>query len=304
MNPGWRVIDCTDFDGTLSYSRGQLEVNSESSLTELPLTQLAVVLIGIHTRISGATLAKLSEYDVAVLVCDWRNVPVAGALPWREHTRIGARHIAQARASQPKQKQAWAALVTAKICGQAHAARAITNAQHKDLDRLALTVRSGDTTNVEARAARLYWSSITDFSFKRLPRMRIDPFNSALDYGYTVLRGIGIRAVTSAGLSSALGVFHRGRNNPFNLVDDLMEPFRPMVDQIVFTQLELEDQLDKAGKHTIVETLTTVPFNAKGQTVSTVFEDLAQTYGQYVEGQLDRFVPQAWEGELSAPKWS
>lgn len=304
MNPGWRVIDCTDFDGTLSYSRGQLTVIRGSSLTELPLSQLAVVLIGMRTTISGATLAKLSEYDVAVLVCDWRNIPVAGALPWREHTRIGARHNAQARASQPKHKQAWAALVKAKICGQAHAARAITNAQHREIEGLACTVRSGDTTNVEARAARLYWSSITDFAFKRLPRMHIDPFNSALDYGYTVLRGIGIRAVTSAGLSSALGVFHRGRDNPFNLVDDLMEPFRPMVDQIVFTQLELEDQLDKSAKHTIVEILTTVPFNAKGQTVSTVFEELAQTYGQYVEGQVDRCAPQAWEGELSAPKWT
>ena len=83
MNPGWRVVDCLNFHGSLAYSRGQLVIQrDESPEVQVPLSQITIVLIGTKASISGAVLQKFSEYDIALLVCDWRNIPVSGAYPW------------------------------------------------------------------------------------------------------------------------------------------------------------------------------------------------------------------------------
>ena len=119
---GWQVLDFSDFKGSLTYKRGNVHVNKyeDGSEVDVPLAHAAVVIIGGSVTVSGALLSKLSEYDVALLVCDWRKVPVAGAMPWREHTRIGARQQAQAATSLPRRKNAWARIVRAKILGQAN----------------------------------------------------------------------------------------------------------------------------------------------------------------------------------------
>ncbi|WP_257183507.1 type II CRISPR-associated endonuclease Cas1 [Corynebacterium cystitidis] len=302
MNPGWRIIDCTNLEGSIRYSRGQIVIYSSETdqTTPLPLAQIAVVLIGVQVSISGAALLKLGEFDVAVLVCDWKNIPVAGAFPWSPHTRIGARHNAQASLSRPAKKRAWAQLVKTKIQNQATTAQAVTGSDPQKLHDLARKVLSGDSSNVEAQAARHYWSLLSESRFTRLPGQGLDPWNGALDYGYTILRGIGIRSVAAAGLCGTLGVFHKGRDNSFALVDDLIEPFRPMVDQIVFTQIDLKDELESQDKQTIVETLKTIPFTSTGTSVSTAFEELAQDFGLYVEGQKESLTPPLWKGEINA----
>ena len=302
MNPGWRVIDCTQLVGSLRYERGQLVVISSQTdtTTKLPIAQLAVVLVGVQVSISGAVLAKLGEYDVALLVCDWRNVPVAGAYPWSTHTRIGARTNAQASMSKPARKRAWAAIIKAKIAGQIVTALALTGQVDTKLAGYPALVLSGDTTNIEAQAARHYWASISEQEFSRFPGSGVDFSNSALDYGYTVLRGIGIRAVCAAGLSGALGVFHRGRSNSFALVDDLMEPFRPFVDYAVFGELDTAKDFGTLHKQHLVEYLKTAPFTANGETVSTVFESFAQSFGLYAEGTITNLAVPQWKGPADA----
>lgn len=307
MNPGWRIIDCSQLEGSLTYSRGNILVKPESNqtATSIPLAQIAVVLVGTKTIISGAVIGKLSEYDIALLVCDWRQVPIAGAFPWADHTRIGARQQAQANLSVPKRKRAWASIVSAKVLGQTHTAESLTDTVQPELRQLGKTVRSGDPDNIEAQAARRYWSIISESNFsRRLPGAAMDPWNSALDYGYTVLRGYGIRAITSAGLIGSLGVFHRGRSNSFNLVDDIIEPCRPLVDHIVFSQLPLESELTKEAKQTLVQLLGSTPFLATGETVGTHLEQLAQSFGLYVEGAAVAFKPLPWLGPFDAENWN
>ncbi|PAT06110.1 subtype II CRISPR-associated endonuclease Cas1 [Corynebacterium hadale] len=303
MNPGWRIIDLTGFCGAIKYERGCLRVVSPDTDQRLPLAQLAVMLIGVATSISGAALAKLGEYDVAVLVCDWKGIPVAGAFSWNPHTRIGARQRAQSELTTPRRKQAWAATVTAKVRGQVATAEALTGSKQPELRALAKSVRSGDSGNVEAIAAKKYWATLnTPGDFRRRPGGGEDIVNSALDYGYTVLRGHGIRAVNSAGLAGALGMFHRGRSNQFNLVDDLIEPFRPMVDQVVFRRCGLDDGTDltREAKQELITSINLASFDRTGRTVPTALEESAQSYGQYVEGELKKFVPPTWDGDLSA----
>lgn len=302
MNAGWRIVDCTKLSGSIKYQRGQLIVNSEENGLDvaIPLAQVAVVLIGVQASISGAVITKLSEYDIALLVCDWRDVPIAGAIPWREHTRIGVRHRSQAELSVPRKKQAWAKIVQAKVSGQAHTLRLLERDGVSDLIGLAKSIRSGDPENIEARAARKYWQLISgNTKFSRFPGSETVGWNSALDYGYTLLRGYGIRAVTSAGLSGALGVFHRGRGNAFALVDDLMEPFRGMVDAFVFSRISNGEALSKETKHYLSNSLNTA-LDSSGKSLSTVFVEFAQQYGRYVEGEVETLTVPRWKGSLSA----
>ena len=106
MNPGWRVIDCTNLEGSLRYSRGQLVIQKAAEPEiAIPLSQIAIVMLGTKSSISGAVLQKFSDYDIALLVCDWRGVPVSGAYPWNQHSRTGARQQAQAQLPVPKKKQ-------------------------------------------------------------------------------------------------------------------------------------------------------------------------------------------------------
>lgn len=301
MNAGWRVIDCLSLHGSLRYSRGQLVIGKDDSAeVAIPLSQIAVVLVGTKSSISGAVLQKFGDYDIALIVCDWRGVPVSGAYPWNPHSRLGARQQAQAQLSLPKKKQAWTRIVAAKIHGQASVLEALGKTGANDLVKLSRTVKSGDPENREAQAARKYWSYLShDQAFSRLPGAGDPGWNSALDYGYTLLRGYGIRAIVGAGLSGTLGVFHHGRGNNWALVDDLMEPFRPMVDQIVFTKINYGEELESTQKTTISNALTCV-FEAGGKSLSTVFNEFGQHYGLYVEGAVrDLSVPR-WEGGLDA----
>ena len=304
QSPGWQVLDFSGFKGKLKYTRGKLLVQPGDGRADqtVALSQIAVVLIGMGVYLSGAVLSKLSEYDVAVLVCDWRGVPVAGASPWASHTRIAARQIAQADLSLPRRKQAWAALVRAKISGQARTLDLLGYPrQSKILGEMARKVRSGDTDNREAMAARIYWSALlSETPEGRMPGAGFTGWNCTLDYAYTILRGHGIRAVSSAGLVGTLGVFHKSRSNEFCLVDDLIEPFRPAVDYAVFSLApESPEELTSELKQALVAACEST-FEGGGRTIPTSLMQLSQRYGRYVEGELASFAVQAWEGPFDA----
>lgn len=300
---GWQVLDFTDFKGSLKYKRGKIHVTKyeDKTETEVPLANIAVVLIGDAVSISGALLSKFSEHDIALMVCDWRKVPVAGALPWSDHTRIGARQQAQAALSLPKRKNAWARIIRAKVLGQANTLVSFSMlTKAKSLRNIAKAVRSGDPDNKEALAARMYWSALASTTnFSRNPGGGVEGWNSALDYAYTILRGHGIRAAASAGLSGTLGVFHRGRGNPFALVDDLIEPFRPAIDEFVFHNIQAETELTPDIRRQLVSCCNRT-FAPDGRTIPTVFMAFAQNFGMYIEGNVDTLDTPIWEGPIHA----
>ena len=145
----------------------------------------------------------------------------------------------------------------------------------------------------------MYWARLfaDDVPFTR-DQLDTDTPNAALNYGYTILRGHGIRAVLSAGLSPPLGLFHRGRGNYFNLVDDLIEPFRPAVDHTV-AHLPADATLDDPQvKRRLVEAANQ-PFNDEGYRIPAVLEGFAQQLGRYIEGELERLSVPTWTGPKS-----
>lgn len=294
---GWRVLDATSFAGTVGGSRGRINLTSDDGeVHSIAVEDVAVLLIGGTASVSPSAMHYIAKHDVALLAIDWRGVPFAGFYPWAEHGRVAARHIAQSELSAPRKKNAWMQLVRAKIAGQAVTLRAIDPDGAERLEQLSRRVRSGDPSNAEGTAARVYWPRLFPAAerFRRDRDATGDP-NALLNYGYTVLRGYGVRAVLGAGLSPPLGLFHRGRGNYFNLVDDLIEPFRPAVDAAVVALGTGAEMADPAVKRALVASASQ-PFGPNGLRIPAVLDDLAQQVGRYVEGDGVRLTVPAWSG--------
>lgn len=297
MAEQWRVIDLCGFEGELRSTRGGVEVcPEEGTPTIIPVAEVAVVLVGMKVNLSAAVLHRFAEADVAVLFCDWRGIPEGGCYSWSDHGRVAARHRAQADVSLPRKKNAWARLIRAKIEGQASVLENLKIRGSGELLALADQVRSGDPGNIEAQAARLYWSRALGKGVGRQPAAgQLIGANACLDYGYSVLRGHLMRAVLAAGLAPALGVFHRGRGNAFALADDLIEPFRPAIDEVALQLPPTASPSDRPVKQLLVAAAQQ-RFDGEGHGIPAVAEALAQSFGRYVEGDIDRLNVLSWQG--------
>ena len=300
MAEQWRVIDLCGFEGELRSTRGGVEVwPEEGASTTIPVAEVAVVLVGMKVALSAAVLHRLAEADVAVLFCDWRGIPEGGCYSWSDHGRVAARHRAQAEVSLPRKKNAWARLIRAKIEGQASVLENLKIRGSGELLALADQVRSGDPGNVEAQAARLYWSRALGKGVGRQPAAgQLIGANACLDYGYSVLRGHLMRAVLAAGLAPALGVFHRGRGNAFALADDLIEPFRPAIDEVALQLPPTASPSDRPVNQLLVAAACQ-RFDQDGHGIPAVAEALAQSFGRYMEGDIDRLNVFSWQGPSS-----
>src|SRR5690625_2880470 len=299
MARGWRLIDLTGASGNLSGSRGRIVFQPEGGEKKsLPAEDLAVVLAGPGTALTTGALHYLAKHDVVLLVADWRGVPYLALNPWKQHGRVAARQIAQADLSLPRKKNAWMRIVSAKVTGQGSNLKVLDRPGSQRMQILADSVRSGDPQNIEGTAARHYWSRLFDGypDFIRDQRLG-DSINAALNYGYMVLRGYTIRAVAAAGLASPLGFFHRNRENYFNLVDDLIEPFRPAVDFQVAQLPHGSSVSDPETKKALVNAANQT-FTSDGGRIPSVLEDFAQQFGRYVEGDISRITAPVWRGPI------
>lgn len=288
----WRVVDCTNRPVELGYRRGSMVVDHDDGQDLVPLQELAVLLAGANASLSSRLLLKLCECDVVVLHTDWRQVPLGATFGWSDHSRVGARQQGQAGLSVPKRKSAWAALVKAKVLNQAAALDVLGLSGGDGLRVLAGKVRSGDPDNIEAQAAKFYWKMALPSSVSRVAGGG-DRVNGFLDYGYTVLRGHTIRAVLAAGLSPSLGFFHRRRDNLFCLADDVIEPFRPLVDVVALSLPEGASLVDSSVKKLLVSAGQR-QYSDAGYSGVTCCEELCMRIGRFVEGEESRLRVDPW----------
>lgn len=229
-----RAIEISGERRHLMKHRGFLVVCEEDrELGRLPLDDLEVVLAASRgLTCTGSLLNELARRCIPLVTCDQRFLPTAILWPVESHTLQTAHIQAQARLSLPRRKRLWQQLVQAKIRAQADTLRLCVGEVPQRLEHLAKNVRSGDPTNAEGEAARIYWPRLFGDTFRR--DQEEDGINALLNYAYTVLRSGVARAVMLAGLHPAFGLHHCNLRDTMPLVDDLIEPFRPVADVLVF----------------------------------------------------------------------
>src|SRR5487761_1503 len=262
-----RVLDISERPARLSVRNSQLSIRFErDEPVTIPLTDIAVVIVS-HPQVSytHAVLSGLALAGALFVTCDEKHLPVSMMLPLVTHSLQPERFAAQAALAVPVRKRIWQQIARAKIQAQARVLKERTG-EESGLGALASQVRSGDPANLEARAARVYWQKVFgEIEFRRDREQ--DGLNACLNYGYAVLRAMVARAICGAGLHPSLSLHHHNRYDAFCLADDLMEPFRPVVDRVV---AELRDArgpdvpLDRDSKRKILEELLG-RFEAEGE---------------------------------------
>ena len=231
------------------------EVESNKTLPEaikkeaertIPIEDVGVVILdNRRITITSGVMEALLENNCAVITCNQKSMPVGLLLPLCGNTTQNERFRSQIDASLPLRKQLWQQTIKQKILNQEHVLRINTAQETKCMRVWSNDVRSGDSDNLEARAAAYYWKNV----FTTYPNFVRDregtPPNNLLNYGYAILRAIIARALVGSGLLPTLGIHHHNRYNAYCLADDIMEPYRPYVDQLVLDiiqcNLEISD---------------------------------------------------------------
>lgn len=290
-----RVIHIGDATARIRVHHHQLAAESRDASSGARTAPLEEVDLVVLSTLNGLdldlhTLQRSVEHGTGLVVCDDRFLPAGVLLPlfgaWN-HTEVLHTQI---EVSAPRRKRAWQQVVRQKIRQQAGSLEPGSRVATR-LHELSSQVRSGDTGNTEAIAARIYWPAIMGPDFRRIPRTREGP-NGALDYGYAIVRSLVARCIVGVGLHPALGVHHRGRSNPFCLADDLVEPLRPTVDRIVAANRPLfRGEMDVSGKALLRE-LIDLPFSCGDHIglVTTACERYAESFRAYIAGTDDTIV--------------
>lgn len=209
-----------------------------------PIEDLGVVVLdNKQVTITSGLLDALLENNCAVITCDSKSMPIGLMLPLYGNTTQNERFRQQLDASLPLKKQLWQQTVQMKINNQASVLKDCVDEEVRCMRVWASDVRSGDPDNLEARAAAYYWKSLfADIEGFTREREGIYP-NNLLNYGYAILRAVVARGLVTSGLLPTLGIHHHNRYNAYCLADDIMEPYRPYVDELVFKLVQINGKV-------------------------------------------------------------
>lgn len=225
----------------------------------IPIEDIGVVVLD-HKQITitHGLMEALLANNAAVITCDSSRMPVGLLLPLSGNTIQSERFNNQIEASVPLRKQLWQQTIQCKIENQAHVLKTTRGAVVKNMLVWAGDVKSGDSDNLEARAAAYYWANlfpnITGF---RRGREEMPP-NNLLNYGYAILRAVVARALVGSGLLPTFGIHHHNRYNAYCLADDIMEPYRPFVDKLVVEIVDSNSNISELDK-TLKAKLLNIP---------------------------------------------
>jgi CRISPR-associated protein Cas1 len=290
-----RIVEIAEDGRHISADRGFLVVSqSGNEMGRVPLDDVMALVVNAHgATFSNNLFRALAERGALAVLCGPNHAPYAWVWPLAGHHEQGARLNAQVQASKPLGKRLWQGIVRAKI-EQQGAALAALGRPAAGFRLLARQVASGDPENLEAQAARRYWPLLFGADFRR--ERNLPGINGLLNYGYTVLRSAAARAICAAGLHPTIGLHHRNRGNDMALVDDLMEPFRPVVDLMVARLQALGiDEVTREAKHDLARLTAMDMRTDKGRTpLGTCVERLALSVARSFEvGRVELDLPLA-----------
>lgn len=215
------------------------ETFKENAIKKVSIEDIGVVVLD-HKRITitQGALAALLDNNVAVITCDEQRMPSGLMLPLSGNTTQSERFRHQIDASLPLKKQLWQQTIQYKILNQRAVLKSSRRLKCSNMEVWAKEVKSGDTENLEGRAAAYYWQNLFgEIDGFRRSRDGVPP-NNLLNYGYAILRAVVARALVGSGMIPTLGIHHHNRYNAYCLADDIMEPYRPYVDKLVVEMVD------------------------------------------------------------------
>ena len=267
----------------LSIKNQQLNIETDIA-RQIPLEDINCIIIENQTvTVSAYLLQKMADMGIAVYVCDEKHLPNAVLLPMVRHSRHFKILI---EAGKPLQKRLWQQIVVQKIRNQALCLAYLELDGSEELMKMCKEVQSGDRTHVEAKAAAFYFKSLYGLGFSRGNDHII---NAALNYGYAIVRGLIARSIVCYGLEPSIGVFHHSELNNFNLADDMIEPFRPLVDLYVaqnYDIAEIDSDLTPERKRGIFGIIN-YDMDMKGEKriISNCIDMLVASYSSALQGK-------------------
>ena len=256
-------------DVQMKIKNEQLFIKKEELESTMPLEDINSICIeSQRSNITTYALRKFIEHDIIVYVCDEKHLPTGVLVGMNNYSRQLKNIRKQVEMPKPLMKRIWQNIIKIKILNQAECLRQLDKGGAELLEKMSCSVNSGDTENVEARAANFYFRCLFGKTFNR----KIECIeNAALNYAYAIVRGIIARTLIMYGFEPSIGIFHHNQLNNFNLADDLIECFRPVVDLYVMNYIDFSkgelDSLDKKILYNVVNTLVLIDgkkFNISG----------------------------------------
>lgn len=275
-----RVIDISESSVFLRFENKLLIVKAKEKRVTIPVSDIAALIISNPAvTLTHAVLSELASAGCIIVVCDRKHLPSGILMPTVTNSIQTERTRLQVNSSIPKNKSIWQQIVRCKIANQAFLLMR-TNGNEYGLKQMVSQVKSGDATNIEAKAAQRYWSKLEMIS--KRDRCLHDN-NVYLNYGYAVLHALTARSVCAAGLHPSIGVNHHNKYNPFCLASDIMEPFRPIVDYSVY---KLQDwasnaELNKVTKAHLINSILESKFIVNNEKIS-IFKALEKLISSIV----------------------
>ena len=268
----------------LSVKNEQLVVLNNEEHT-IPLVDINSIWIdSLRTNITTYTLNKIVEHDIILYVCDEKHLPKGMLLSVNNYSRKLRNLKRQIGMPKPVLKRMWQSIVMQKIENQALVLKELEYYDsYKELKLISNKVLSGDSTNMEAVAAAIYFKTIFGKDFSR---KNADLYNSCLNYGYAIVRGMISRSLVMYGFEPALGIFHHNQLNAFNLADDIIECFRPLVDLYVLKNVTIKDELDSDTKRVIYNLINIlILIDGKSYNIQTAIENVVKSLATSFENK-------------------
>lgn len=277
----WRMVYIEKSDSLKLYL-DNLKVEREDTEILIPLSDIHTIIVdNPRTIVTGRLINKLASYHILLIFCDEKHLPNVYSLSPHSHHQSSKVLQKQQSWSNESKEQMWQRFIQIKIYNQASVLShlKVANEPIHHLYSLGDTVDIADRTNREGHAAKLYFKYLFGDSFVR-ERNSIDGINSGLNYGYIVLRSAVVRSIVAHGLHPAFGIGHKNQYNSFNLADDLIEPFRPIIDLWINIMMVSDDYLDKQKKQKLVHLISTnkILIGNQKQTILNAINILVQSF--------------------------
>lgn len=260
-----------------------IKVLSSNEERSIAIEDVAIIILdNQQITITQKVFQVCISNNVAIMTCNHNHMPQGMMFSWEQNTVQTQRYREQINMSEPLRKNLWKQTIEAKINNQALLLKYFDK-EYTRVRVLKYEVLSGDTTNAEGHASSIYWRTLLGNNFIR-DRVGMPP-NSHLNYGYAILRAIVARALASTGLHLSFGIFHKNKYNPFCLADDIMEPFRPFCDMLVYQMYangDISDTDITKNQKTILLKLPTVDVDLDGM-MFPLLESLSRTTNSLYE---------------------